>query len=137
MIGLDWGEARVGVAVSDPLDISSQPLTALKNDEKLISGLKDIVTKYSAEKIVVGLPRSLNGSLGSSAEKVKVFGEMIEKELGIKPILWDERLTTKLAQQTLRSAGVKAIDQKSLIDASAAALMLQSYMDSVAHEKKN
>ena len=130
VIGLDWGEARIGVSVSDPLGITAQPLVSMENDESFIGKLQEIIRKYDAAEIVVGYPKQMSGKAGTSAAKVNEFCEKIKKEFPAKITLWDERLTTKIAQQSFAASGAPRKKKKSFIDASAAGIMLQSYMDS-------
>jgi putative Holliday junction resolvase len=130
IIGLDWGEARIGVSVSDPLGITAQPLISLDNDIEFKGKLREILQKYDATEIVVGYPKQMSGKAGISAEKVNEFCKKIKDEFQVKITLWDERLTTKLAQQALSGSGASRKRKKSFVDASAAGIMLQSYMDS-------
>ena len=130
IIGLDWGEARIGVSVSDPLGITAQPLVSLENDESFIGKLKEITRKYDAAEIVVGYPKQMNGKAGVSAAKVNEFCKKIKGEFPTKITLWDERLTTKIAQQYFAASGAPRKKRKGFIDASAAGIMLQNYMDS-------
>ena len=133
ILGLDWGEARIGVAVSDPLNITAQPLLSIVNDSDLVANLKEIISKYGAEEIVIGLPRQLSGRSGASASRVRAFSEMISKEFPVKVSLWDERLTTKIALQAMAGSKISNKRKKAVVDASAAAVLLQGYMDSIKH----
>lgn len=130
VIGLDWGEVRIGISVSDPLGITAQPLFSINNDENFTGKLKEIIKKYDASEIVLGYPKSLSGKPGISADKVKGFYEKLSSEVQVKVTLWDERFTTKIALQSLAASGVKGKKGKGLIDASASGIMLQSYIDS-------
>lgn len=130
ILGLDWGEVRIGVAVSDPLGITAQPLITLNNDKDLIENLKGIIDKYHAEEIILGLPKQLDGRVGIAAGKAKDFCEKLQSELPLKVSLWDERMTTKIAQMYSRESGASRKKGKSFLDAATAGIMLQSYMDS-------
>jgi len=130
LIGLDWGTSRIGISVSDPLGTTALPLPFIKNDMGLIPNLKALISEYGIGEIIVGLPKRMNGTLGPSAESVKAFCGSLEKELDIKISLWDERLTTKLAEKSFREAGISAKESRKLIDSSSASVMLQSYLDS-------
>ena len=130
IVGLDWGEARIGVSVSDPLGITAQPLISLENNGEFIGKLREIMEKYDAGEIVLGYPKQMNGKAGISAAKVNEFREKIKGEFPVKITLWDERLTTKIAQQALAESGASRKRKKSFVDAAAAGIMLQSYMDS-------
>ena len=130
-LGLDWGEQRIGVAVSDPLGMTALPLEHVHNDDGLIAALKGTIEKYSADTIVLGLPKNMDGSEGASAAKVKDLKDKLEVTLGITVKLWDERLTTKMAERVLIDSGVSRGKRKGIVDSISAAMMLQSYMDSI------
>lgn len=134
IIGLDWGEARIGVAVSDPLGISAQPLEHMENNDKIFMGIKALVEKFEAEEIVVGLPRMMDGSFGIAATKVEKFCATLSKDIDIKITLWDERLTTRMAERSLAGSGISRKKARKTIDSSSASLILQSYMDSIKHD---
>jgi len=129
IIGLDWGEARVGVSVSDPLGITAQPLITLENNAELIGKLTDLVKKYDANEIVLGYPKQMNGEPGIAASKVRTFYEKLSREIPMKITLWDERLTTKIAQRASSIMGASIKKKKSFIDAATAGIILQSYID--------
>ncbi len=133
LIGIDWGEARVGVAVSDPLNITAQPVGALANGPDLMTKMKEIVDKFAPVKLVIGLPKQMNGRLGPAAEKVKTFYDAIRSNIPVEVEMWDERLTTKIAQRSMVGSGMSHRKQRSVIDAAAAAIMLQSYIDAKKH----
>ncbi len=130
LIGLDWGGARIGVAVSDPLGISALPLFSIENNGKFLDRLKEIIDQYDAGEIILGLPKQMNGELGIAAEKVKDFSKKIVSEIPVKVTLWDERLTTKMAQVSMTAGGASRKKMKGFSDAAAAGIMLQSYIDS-------
>jgi putative Holliday junction resolvase len=130
IIGLDWGEARIGVAVSDPLGITAQPLFNLENNVEFVAKFKEIIKKYDACEVVLGLPYSMSGGAGIAASKVKDFCKKISDEIPIKVILWDERLTTKIAQRVFKESGASRKKQKNFIDAVSAGIILQGYIDS-------
>jgi putative Holliday junction resolvase len=133
-IGLDWGEARIGVAVSDPLYITAQPLFSIDNDEGFIPKLKSVIEQYGADEIILGLPRQMNGRSGIAASKVIAFQEKIKNDVPVKITLWDERLSTKMAQRSFAEAGASRRTRKANVDAAAASLILQNYMDSKKNE---
>jgi putative holliday junction resolvase len=130
LIGLDWGTARIGVAVSDPMGIMALPLFSLENNEKFLGKLKETIGQYDAGEIILGLPKQMNGEQGIAAEKVKDFCKKIVNEIPVKVTLWDERLTTKIAQGSFKASGASRKKRKGFIDAAAAGIMLQSYIDS-------
>ena len=157
-LGLDVGERRTGVAVSDPGGILATPLTVLDSTDKdvLINEIMKIVEQYNADCIVVGLPRTLNGELGNQANKVTAFADKLSwqvKQNGFNELdvqLWDERLSTKAAERLKIEAGGKGnklhsrakrgtksrrSSTKSRIDAIAAAFILQGFLDSRRHKQ--
>jgi len=152
-LGLDVGDKRTGVAVSDPQGILATPLTVLASEDEnaLINEILKLVEQYKAECIVVGLPRRLNGELGKQAIKVTAFADKLSwqarqsslNQLDVQ--LWDERLSTKAAQRLKIGAGGKgnkvrsrakrgarnhSFSAKSEVDAIAAAFILQGFLDS-------
>lgn len=130
-LGIDYGEKRIGVAVSDPLGITAQPVEVVENNPEAVSKINDIINKIeNVELIVVGLPKTLKGEIGISAQKVLEFVEIIKKEINIPIVTWDERMTTAAAEKMLISAGLSRGKRKKVIDKAAAAYILQSYLDS-------
>ena len=131
IIGIDYGSKRIGIAVSDPLRIISQSVAVFENSPSIIDDIKALIRKYNPEKIVIGNPVTLKGVKGAKAEEVDRFITVLERELQIEIVRFDERFTSKIAQQTLRDMGVKKKKRqiKASIDAMAAALILQGYLD--------
>lgn len=134
ILGLDFGSKTVGVAVSDELLLTAQPLETIvrKSENKLrqtCSRIEELAQEYGAEAIVLGLPKNMNDSEGVRAEKTREFGEMLKRRTGLPLIFWDERLTTVAAEQVLMEQGVRREDRKAVIDKIAAALILQGYLD--------
>jgi putative Holliday junction resolvase len=132
LLALDYGTVRVGVAVSDPLSIIAQCVGAFRNDATLIQRLGEVITQYTPELIVVGMPLNLKGEKGQKAVEVERFMEKLKEAFGIELVVWDERFTTKMAQQTLIDMGTRKKERrenKGRVDAMAAALILQSFMD--------
>ena len=128
-MGVDYGDSRLGVALSDPLGIIATPLTIITRteEEKDIAVLADIVQQNAVCKVVMGLPVSMDGSLGSQAEKVKQFAAALEKKIDISVVFQDERLSTVTAKSLIKEA--RKTDRMTRYDAAAAALILQSYLD--------
>ena len=152
-LGLDVGDKRTGVAISDPQGILATPLTVLasKDEDALIDEILKLVEQYQAECVVVGLPRRLNGELGKQAGKVTAFADKLSwraKQSNLKQLdvqLWDERLSTKAAEHLKTEAGSKgrklrsrakrgarnhSFSVKAEVDAIAAAFILQGFLDS-------
>lgn len=129
VLGLDPGERRVGVAVSDPLGITAQGLDTidLRSQPDLLAAVKRLVTDYDVRRIVVGHPVSMSGRPNESSKRAEALARRIERETGVAVTLWDERLSSREARRVL--AGRRA--KKSTVDRVAAVLILQTYLDSV------
>lgn len=132
VLALDIGEATIGLAVSDELGITAQGLPTLqrKGVKKDIDALRRIVKEFGVDKILLGLPRNMNGSIGTQGERVLTFGKCLEQSLGRPVRFWDERLTTVAAERTLIQAGMRRSRRRKTIDRVAAVLILQGYLDS-------
>lgn len=132
ILGLDVGDVRIGVAVSDPLGITAQAVTTIhrKNLQKDLQALSSLLEEYNAGTVVVGYPLNMDGSVGPQAEKVNAFSEALSARFHPELILWDERLTTAEARRVLVSGGVRRKKRKTIVDQMAAVLILQSYLDS-------
>ncbi|MFA4844786.1 MAG: Holliday junction resolvase RuvX [Candidatus Margulisiibacteriota bacterium] len=134
ILGLDYGEKRIGVAVSDPLAIIAQGVAVLGKGETFADDLRElkrIIKKYDGvDEIVVGLPKRMSGEIGIAAEKVLAFVAELKKEFKLNIVTWDERLTTVMAERSLIEAGLSREKRKKVIDQSAAANILQGYLDS-------
>lgn len=127
-LGLDIGDRRIGVAMSDPQGILASPLTIINRTDELsdIDAILAIVDQNQVEVVVVGLPLSMNGSIGPQAEKVQDFARQLSRHTKMPIEFRDERLTTVTARRLMKMTGK---DRKSRDDAMAAALILQSYLD--------
>ncbi|MBZ4652828.1 MAG: holliday junction resolvase [Peptococcaceae bacterium] len=132
VLGLDIGDRRIGVSISDALGITAQGLETVERSEpeKDIQTIVDIIEKWEISKIVVGLPKNMNGTLGPQAEKVKEFIQRLQQEVAIQVVFWDERLTTVAAERTLLEGNVSRKKRKGVIDKVAANMILQGYLDS-------
>lgn len=133
ILGLDVGDATIGVAVCDPSQTIAQGLASIKrvrvgND---VETVKRLVDETESEKIVVGLPRTLDGELGIQAQKVLSFVESLRTAFNIPIVTWDERLTTVAANKALIEADTNRKKRKKVVDKVAAVLMLQGYLDSL------
>jgi putative pre-16S rRNA nuclease len=132
-LGIDFGSSRIGIATSDDLGMLAHPLETIPNDSEFSSRLQKIVLEKGVSRIVVGIPRNMDGSYGPSAEKAKLFLSQLKSEFpGVQLIAWDERLTTVEAQRLLHAAGRDVKKSRPIIDQVAAQVLLQSYLDSVA-----
>lgn len=133
ILALDHGTKRIGVAVSDELKMFAQPLEFIPAEPAAAAHdrLGQLLREKEIELIVVGMPRNMDGTYGPAAAKVREFVDGLRAGFTVPLVTWDERLSTVHAQRLLRQAGHKAKDQKSRVDASAAAILLQSYLDSI------
>lgn len=133
VMGLDLGDARTGVALSDELKMMAHSYGTLynKDGEDLLTQLEPIVKENNLEAVVIGLPKNMNGTVGERGEKAKEFAKIFEEKFGIKTILWDERLTTVSAHRVLSEANVRGKKRKKVVDTVSAVFILQCYLDSL------
>jgi putative Holliday junction resolvase len=133
ILGLDVGDHRIGVAISDPEEILARPLTTIirENEQNAMDAIIQLVDQHDVKRIVVGLPYSLDGSVGKQATKVMDFVNRLSKGTDAKIETWDERLSTVAAERLLREADNKKADTRAKRDAAAAAFILQGYLDSL------
>lgn len=139
ILALDVGEKNIGLAVSDPLELTAQPLLTLRRQskEKDLAALASLVRQLEVGEVVIGLPRRLNGSLGPEAARVRQLGELLQKHLGLPVRYWDERLTTVAAEQALLAADLSRRRRRQTIDQTAACLILQGYLDRRRRGRQN
>ncbi|MBT3250559.1 MAG: Holliday junction resolvase RuvX [Candidatus Marinimicrobia bacterium] len=132
MLGIDFGDRRIGIAISDPLKIVASPHSVIdrKKTADYFKEIHTLVQQHGVEKVVVGLPLNMKGVDSPQTLKVRDFITQLENQLGIDVIPVDERLSTKAARGILLQKGVKSIHQKESIDQIAAAVILQEYLDS-------
>lgn len=133
-MGIDPGLRRVGVALSDEDGTLASPYKTLTrtSDEALIAALTEEAKSAGVTEVVLGLPLRMNGSEGPEAKRARKLGRDLERALGVRVVLWDERLTTVAAEKQLRDVGLRADKKKALLDQAAATLLLQSYLDAQA-----
>jgi len=131
ILGIDYGEQRTGVAVCDPMGVLASPVAVLhiQGRKKLAAALCDIAKERRAEKIVLGLPLRTDGTKGDKAVACEALAESLRARSGLPVELWDERFSSVEAHRALGAANVKAKDRKGVIDAVAAVIILQSYID--------
>lgn len=132
ILGLDIGEKTIGAAISDPLQTIAQGIESIKrkNIKEDIESIKRLISDYEVEKLVIGLPKMMNGTIGIQAQKVINFVQQLENELDIPIIMTDERLTTVIADKALIEGNMRRRKRKQTIDKVAATLILQGYLDS-------
>ena len=128
-LGIDWGEKRVGLALSDIGKVFAQPFLTLNNDENLLEKLQKVCVDKGVERIVVGLPVRTDGRIGRSEEIVREFARELEEKTGLTVILWDERFSSVVA--SYYTSSLKEIDSRKIKDKVEASVILQSYLESV------
>ncbi|CDF58254.1 Holliday junction resolvase RuvX [Thermobrachium celere] len=133
ILGLDVGDKTIGVAISDPLGWTAQGVKTIKRVgiKKDLQEILSIIKQYNVEKIVVGLPKNMNGTLGPQSEKVLNFCEKLKEVCNLEIILEDERLTTVAAERMLMEADMHWSKRKKVIDTIAATYILQGYLDKI------
>lgn len=133
ILALDVGDARIGVAVSDPLGIIAQPIGLVTRVGwgPDIAKITEFADQYDTRTLLCGLPLNMDGSAGGQADKVRAFAQQLEKK-GFTVTFWDERMTTVTAERALIEGGVHRADRKRLVDKTAAAVILQAYLDANA-----
>jgi len=135
-MGIDYGTRRIGISLSDPLQIIAQPFDTLPNDKLSIRRICDLLEKGHVDLVIVGMPLNLKGERAQKAQEVEQFIELLKCGTSAEIVSWDERFTTTMAHQTMREMGTKRQERRSnrgRIDAMAAAILLQSYLDSRKH----
>jgi putative holliday junction resolvase len=130
LAALDVGDARIGIAVCDELGLTIRGVGMVRRvgGRRDLDAVAAVVAPYEPTKLIVGLPLNMDGTVGPQAERVKAFAERLAAHLALPVELWDERLTTFEAQQTLRAAGVSRSRRRQLVDQEAAAIILESYL---------
>ncbi len=138
ILGLDVGDARIGVSISDELGIAAHGLCTIhrKNIEKDVHAIKHIITEYDVGKLVIGLPKMLSGEIGIQAQKVQQFVQTLQTQLDIPIVTWDERLTTVEAHRILSETGASRKKRKKVIDQLAASLILEAYLNSIRNVER-
>ena len=138
ILGIDLGEKRIGISISDELGITAQGLPTIisKNDEKNIQEIKNIINEYNVKKIVLGLPKNMNGTLGLQAKKAISFAERIKKCCMLPVELEDERLTTTKAEKLLIEGNRSRKKRKKVIDKMSAVIILQTFLDRIKLKKE-
>ncbi|MCI6044356.1 Holliday junction resolvase RuvX [bacterium] len=141
ILGLDYGSKTVGVAVSDPLGLTAQGVEIIrrKSENKMrqtLARIEELIAQYQVEKIVLGLPKNMNNTLGDRAEKSLELKETLERRTGLAVVMWDERLTTVSANRVLMETGVRRENRKEHVDEIAAIFILQGYLDYLHHQEQ-
>ncbi|MCC8162955.1 MAG: Holliday junction resolvase RuvX [Lachnospiraceae bacterium] len=134
IMGLDYGSKTVGVALSDTLLLTAQPIETIERPKenklrRTLARIESLCWEYQVETIVVGIPKNMNNTIGDRAEKSQDFAEMLRKRTGLPVVMWDERLSTVAAERSLMESGVRREHRKAYVDQIAAVLILQTYLD--------
>ncbi len=135
ILGIDYGDSRIGVAVSDPMGWTAQGVETLEwrgNMEKPVERIVKLAADYGAEKIIVGFPKNMNGTIGPRGEKTQEFIDLLAARTGVGIIKWDERLSTVSANRTMHEIGIRTSKKKKVVDQIAAVFILQGYLDSIS-----
>ena len=137
ILAIDFGERRIGLAISDPLGITAQGLPTIdtRKTKDILSYIRSIIEEKNVTMIVVGMPKNMNGSIGFKGEEVKKFIDRLTQKTSVKVIAWDERLTSVQSLKSMREMGTKQ-KKKEAVDRISATLILQSYLDSLSKEDK-
>ena len=132
IMGLDYGDRRIGIAVSDELGWTAQGIKVVekRRDSGEIEEIASIIAEYNVTEIVVGLPKNMNGTIGPRGEVSQQFAQILTERFGLPVRIWDERLTTVAAERTLAEAEMSWKKRKKVVDKMAAMLILQNYLDS-------
>ena len=131
ILAVDYGEKRIGLAISDELGISASPLMTLtkKNNEDAVNQIALIVSRFRVAKVVFGLPRRTDGKEGEMERRVKAFAEKLRRKVKVPIVFFDERFTTRIAEQVLLEADLSRQKRKQIRDRLAAVILLQNYLD--------
>lgn len=131
ILGIDYGVARTGIAVSDPLGFMAQGLLTVHSGktEVLLQKISEYVKEYDVKKIVLGLPKNMNNTIGERGEACIEFGNLLKKETSCEVIMWDERLSTVSAIGYLNETNTRGKKRKDVVDTVAATIILQNYLD--------
>ena len=137
-LGIDFGTRRIGVAVSDELGLTAQPLPTIESstDEETLRAIRGFIDQYGVLEVVVGLPKNMNGSLGPAAEQALAFAGRLQESGTAKVTMWDERLTSKAAERLLIEADLSRAKRKRHVDQMAAVLILQGFLDRCHRQKE-
>jgi putative holliday junction resolvase len=129
ILGVDFGRARIGLAISDELQLLAHPLETITFGDDAVARIAKVVRERKIEQVVVGMPRLMSGEVGVAADAVLRFVEKLRAVLACEVLTWDERLTTVAAHRALRDAGKKTRATRGFIDQVAAQMILQGYLD--------
>jgi putative pre-16S rRNA nuclease len=129
ILAVDFGQARIGLAISDELRLLAHPLETISANKNPAKRIGEIVRDRKVDKIVVGVPRNMSGETGRAADEAMKFADKLRAELNCDVVTWDERLTTVAASRALKDAGKKTRNTRQIIDQVAAQMILQGFLD--------
>ncbi len=131
-LGIDYGDVRIGIAVSDAMGWTAQGVETIKRQtpDQDLARIGELIREYDVETLVLGFPKNMNGTIGPRGELSQEFAETLRAKFGLPVVLWDERLSTMAAERMLISADVSRKKRKQVVDKMAAAIILQNYLDS-------
>ncbi len=134
ILSVDYGDTRTGIAVCDKMQLLASPVTVINEtyEPKVITAVVRLAKEKAAERIVVGLPKNMDGTQGDRAQKCLSFAEKLSQESGIEVVMWDERLTTVSAHKALNVTNVTGKKRKAVVDAVSAVMILEDYLKSLA-----
>ncbi|MBQ1193744.1 MAG: Holliday junction resolvase RuvX [Lachnospiraceae bacterium] len=135
IMGLDYGSKTVGVAISDPLFLTAQPIEIIRRESenklrRTLARIEELIKEYEVGEIILGLPKNMNNTMGDRAEKSLEFKAMLERRTGLEVKMWDERLSTVSAHKAMIEAGIRREARSKYVDSIAAVFILQGYLDS-------
>ncbi len=141
IIGLDYGSLTIGVAISDELQLTAQGVETIHRKKenhlrKSLARIEELINEYGVNLIVLGYPKNMNNTIGERARKTEEFAKKLEDRTELEVVLWDERLTTVMAEQTLISGDVRRENRGEIIDKLAAVFILQNYLDFISNKSK-
>lgn len=130
ILSVDYGDARTGLAVCDKLGMLASPVGVIAETyaPKVIAKIQEQTERLGVQRIVVGLPRNMDGSFGERAQKCQAFAAQLQEETGIETVTWDERLTTVAAHRALSDVNVRGKKRKAVVDAVSAVMILEDYL---------
>ncbi|MEQ8766100.1 MAG: Holliday junction resolvase RuvX [Planctomycetota bacterium] len=132
ILSIDYGKRRIGLAASDPLGITAQPvgLLQVRSDDEALREIAKVIEEREVDEIVIGMPTNMDGTIGPIAETVQAFTERLREQSGLPVHTYDERLTSALAHRLLKAKGVKPSQRKGKLDVMSAQIILQDFLDS-------
>jgi len=129
ILGIDHGDVRIGIAMSDETAFLASPICVLDSTNAGMDQIVALISEHQVEKVVVGLPRNMDGSYGPATEKVRKFIDKLKTKTAVPVVEWDERLSTVSAHNAMREGGLDGKQRKGLVDKVAAKIILQNYLD--------